>query len=332
MNAAIRAEGLVKHYGDVKALDGLDLEVPEGTVLGVLGPNGAGKTTAVRVLTTLLRPDAGTATVAGVDVVADPARVRPLIGLSGQYAAVDEHLTGRENLQMFAQLHRMSARAAKARAEELLGRFTLTDAGDRPVKTYSGGMRRRLDLAGALVVSPQVIFLDEPTTGLDPRSRQDMWEVIGELVRGGVSLLLTTQYLEEADRLADTIVVVDHGKVIAKGSADELKSEIGGETLDVVVATDDQVAPAVEALRGIGHGAPSVDDKTRRVSVAVSGGAASLVEAVRRFDDRGVKILDIGLHRPTLDDVFLALTGRSAEEAEAAAQERSARTRKEGQQ
>jgi ABC-2 type transport system ATP-binding protein len=320
MEAAIRAEGLVKHYGSVKALDGLDLEVPEGTVTCVLGPNGAGKTTAVRVLTTLLRPDAGSAFVAGVDVLKDPASVRRLIGLSGQYAAVDEYLTGRENLQMFGQLHRMSSGAAKARAVELLERFSLTEAGGRPVKTYSGGMRRRLDLAGALVATPEVIFLDEPTTGLDPRSRQDMWDVIGELVRGGVTLLLTTQYLEEADRLADAIVVVDRGTVIARGTADELKSEIGGETLDVVVAGDEQVAPAAEVLRAVGNGSPTVDDRARRLSVPVPAGASSLVEAVRRFDELGVKVLDIGLHRPTLDDVFLVLTGHTAEEVDATRQ------------
>ena len=244
--------------------------------------------------------------------------MRRLIGLSGQYAAVDEYLTGRENLQMFAQLHRMSSRSAKDRAAELLERFSLTDAADRPVKTYSGGMRRRLDLAGALVATPQVIFLDEPTTGLDPRSRQEMWDVIGELVRGGVTLLLTTQYLEEADRLADSIVVVDRGTVIARGTADELKSQVGGETLDVVVGGDEQVAPATEVLREVGIGQPVVDDRARRVSVAVPAGASSLVDAVRRFDERGVKVLDIGLHRPTLDDVFLSLTGHTAEEVEAA--------------
>jgi ABC-2 type transport system ATP-binding protein len=318
MNAAIRAEGLVKHYGDVKALDGLDLEVPEGHVLAVLGPNGAGKTTAVRVLTTLLRPDAGTAEVAGVDVLREPAKVRRLIGLSGQYAAVDEYLTGRETLQMFGQLYHLGRRTARARAGELLERFDLIEAADRPVKTYSGGMRRRLDLAGALVATPRVIFLDEPTTGLDPRGRQDMWNVIGELVRGGVTLLLTTQYLEEADQLADRILVVDSGRVIAGGTADELKSEVGGETLEIVVVSDEQVAPAVAVLRGVGNGEPVVDEKVRRLAVPVSGGASSLVEAVRRLDDHGVKVLDIGLHRPTLDDVFLALTGRTAEDAEEA--------------
>jgi ABC-2 type transport system ATP-binding protein len=315
MTAAIRAEGLVKHYGSVKALDGLDIEAPEGTVLCVLGPNGAGKTTAVRVLTTLLRPDAGSAHVAGVDVLREPAKVRRLIGLSGQYAAVDEYLTGRENLEMFGRLYHLGARTARQRAAGLLERFSLTDAADRPTKTYSGGMRRRLDLAGALVATPQVIFLDEPTTGLDPRSRQEMWDVIGELVAGGVTLLLTTQYLEEADRLADSIVVVDRGKVIARGTADELKSQLGGETLDIVVGSDEQVAPAAEVLRGVGNGTPAVDQRLRRISVGVSGGASSLVEAVLRLDERAVEVLDIGLHRPTLDDVFLSLTGHTAQEA-----------------
>jgi ABC-2 type transport system ATP-binding protein len=317
MTHAIEVEGLVKHYGEVKALDGIDLAVSEGTVLALLGPNGAGKTTAVRILTTLLRPDAGRATVAGIDVLAEPARVRPLIGLSGQSAAVDERLTGRENLVMFGRLYRLDKATATARAAELLDRFGLSDAATRVVQTYSGGMRRRLDLAAALVVSPPVIFLDEPTTGLDPRARAAMWEVIAELVAAGSTLLLTTQYLEEADRLADTIAVVDHGRVIAEGTADELKARIGGETLEVVVATDDELAVAQTVLAAIGGAEPVVDRHTRRVQVPVGTGVAALVEAVRRLADEQVTVLDVAVHRPTLDDVFLTLTGHAAEDADA---------------
>jgi ABC-2 type transport system ATP-binding protein len=317
MTHAIEVEGLVKHYGEVKALDGIDLAVAEGTVLALLGPNGAGKTTAVRILTTLLRPDAGRAMVAGIDVLAEPARVRPLIGLSGQSAAVDERLTGRENLVMFGRLYRLDKATATARAAELLERFGLSDAATRVVQTYSGGMRRRLDLAAALVVSPPVIFLDEPTTGLDPRARADMWEVIAELVAAGSTLLLTTQYLEEADRLADTIAVVDHGRVIAEGTADELKARIGGETLEVVVATDDELAVTQTVLAAIGGAEPVIDRHTRRVHVPVATGVAALVEAVRRLADEQVTVLDVALHRPTLDDVFLTLTGHAAEDADA---------------
>ena len=319
MSDAIRAEGLVKAYGEVRALDGLDLTVPEGTVLGVLGPNGAGKTTTVRVLTTLLRPDAGHAQVAGIDVLARPADVRRVIGLSGQYAAVDERLTGRENLVMFAQLYGLSRGSARARSGELLERFRLTEAADRVVKTYSGGMRRRLDLAAALVATPQVMFLDEPTTGLDPRSRLEMWDVIAELVRGGTTLLLTTQYLEEADQLADSIAVVDRGRVIARGTSDALKAEVGGETLEVVVGEAGQLSEAAQVLAAVGGGAPQVSEHARRVAVPVAAGAAALVEAVRQLDERGVRVLDVGLHRPTLDDVFLALTGHAAEGTDGAA-------------
>jgi ABC-2 type transport system ATP-binding protein len=316
MADVIRAEGLVKTYGDVHALDGLDLAVPEGSVLGLLGPNGAGKTTAVRVLTTLLTPDAGRAEVAGVDVVAHPSQVRARIGLSGQYAAVDEYLTGYENLHMIGRLYGLGGRVAKTRARELLERFTLADAADRPVKTYSGGMRRRLDLAGALVASPPVLFLDEPTTGLDPRSRTDMWDVINELVRAGTTLLLTTQYLEEADRLAHNIVVIDHGRSIAEGTADQLKEQVGGERVEIVVATPDDIPRAREILTRLADGgAVELDEHSRRLTAPVTGGAAVLTEALRHLDAADVALHDVALRRPTLDDVFLTLTGhRSADE------------------
>ncbi|MFJ3092346.1 ATP-binding cassette domain-containing protein [Streptomyces hydrogenans] len=318
MPGAIHAEGLVKTFGDVTALDGVDLDVPEGTVLGLLGPNGAGKTTAVRVLTTLLRPDSGTATVAGVDVLEHPNEVRRSIGLSGQFAAVDEYLTGRENLQMVGQLYQMRSGAAKARAGELLERFHLADAADRPARTYSGGMRRRLDLAAALVVSPPVMFMDEPTTGLDPRNRQALWDVIKELVSGGTTLLLTTQYLEEADHLAHDIAVVDHGKVIARGTSDQLKARTGGERVEVVVHERDAIAPARGILARYGPGGRglddvSVEDHTRKLTVPVTGGAKLLAEVIRDLDAVGIEIDDIGLRRPTLDDVFISLTGHAAE-------------------
>ncbi|UQA93386.1 ATP-binding cassette domain-containing protein [Streptomyces halobius] len=313
MPGAIYAEGLVKTFGDVRALDGVDLDVPEGTVLGMLGPNGAGKTTAVRVLTTLLQPDHGRAVVAGIDVLAHPDRVRRSIGLSGQFAAVDEYLTGRENLMMVGQLYQMRGRDAKRRAGELLERFHLSDAADRPAKTYSGGMRRRLDLAAALVVSPPVMFMDEPTTGLDPRNRQALWDVIQELVAGGTTLLLTTQYLEEADRLAHDICVVDHGKVIARGTSDQLKARTGGERVEVVVHVAEDIPVAEQVLRGFGKGEGTIDPHTRKLTVPVAGGAKLLAEVIRELDGRGVEIDDIGLRRPTLDDVFISLTGHAAE-------------------
>ncbi len=329
MPGAIHAEGLVKTFGDVRALDGVDLDVPEGTVLGLLGPNGAGKTTAVRVLTTLLQPDAGKAVVAGLDVLTQPDEVRRSIGLSGQFAAVDEYLTGRENLQMVGQLYQMRGRAAKARAVELLERFNLADAADRPAKTYSGGMRRRLDLAAALVVSPPVMFMDEPTTGLDPRNRQQLWEVIEELVAGGTTLLLTTQYLEEADRLAHDICVIDHGRVIARGTSDELKDRTGGERVEVVAHDRALIATAAEVMAGFAavpakgeaRAEPKIEPHTRRITVPVSGGAKLLAEVIRELDTRGVEIDDIALRRPTLDDVFLSLTGHAAEEPAADSQE-----------
>jgi ABC-2 type transport system ATP-binding protein len=316
--AAIEARGLVKTYGSgaktVRALDGVDLDVPEGTVLGLLGPNGAGKTTAVRVLTTLLTPDSGSARVLGLDVRREARRVRELIGLSGQYAAVDENLTGRENLVMVGRLYHIGKQNAQRRAEELLDQFTLNDAADRPAKTYSGGMRRRLDLAAALVVRPQVMFLDEPTTGLDPRTRIAMWDVIADLVEGGATLLLTTQYLEEADRLADSIAVVDHGKVIARGTADELKTQVGGERLQLVVHDRDRIADAARILAGLALAEPSVDERTRELLAPVAGGAKLLVETVRQLDSAGIVVDDLALRRPTLDDVFLTLTGKAAED------------------
>ncbi|MEV0240370.1 ATP-binding cassette domain-containing protein [Streptomyces sp. NPDC050674] len=313
MPGAIYAEGLVKTFGDVKALDGVDLDVPEGTVLGLLGPNGAGKTTTVRCLTTLLRPDSGRAVVAGIDVLKQPDAVRRSIGLSGQFAAVDEYLTGRENLQMVGRLYQMRAKAAKERAAELLEQFHLTDAADRPTKTYSGGMRRRLDLAAALVVSPPVMFMDEPTTGLDPRNRQQLWEVIKQLVSGGTTLLLTTQYLEEADHLAHDIAVVDHGKVIAQGTSDQLKARTGGERVEVVVHEREHIPAAAEVLAGFGKGETTVEEHMRKLTAPVTGGAKLLAEVIRELDTRGIEIDDIGLRRPTLDDVFLSLTGHVAE-------------------
>ena len=314
MPGAIYAEGLVKTFGDVRALDGVDLDVPEGTVLGLLGPNGAGKTTAVRCLTTLLRPDSGTATVAGIDVLKNPDAVRRSVGLSGQFAAVDEYLTGRENLQMVGQLYQMKAKAAKQRAAELLEQFNLTEAADRPTKTYSGGMRRRLDLAAALVVRPPVMFMDEPTTGLDPRNRQQLWEVIKQLVSGGTTLLLTTQYLEEADHLAHEICVVDHGRVIARGTSDQLKARTGGERVEVVVHQREDIPTATDVLRGFGKGETTVEEHTRKLTVPVTGGAKLLAEVIRELDTHGIEIDDIGLRRPTLDDVFLSLTGHMAEQ------------------
>jgi ABC-2 type transport system ATP-binding protein len=317
MTDMVRATGLTKRYGAVTALDGLDLLVPEGTVLAVLGPNGAGKTTAVRILTTLLVPDGGTAEVAGIDVQRDPAGVRERIGLSGQYAAVDEYLTGFENLDMVGRLYGLGRQRSRARARELLERFTLSDAADRPVKTYSGGMRRRLDLAGALVAAPTVLFLDEPTTGLDPRSRTDMWDVIGELVRGGTTLLLTTQYLEEADRLADDILVIDRGRAIAHGTADQLKAQVGGERIELVVATEADLLGARDVLGRLAVGEVVVEEHTRTLTAPVTGGGSALIDALRGLDSARVTVLDVALRRPTLDDVFLSLTGHAAEDAAA---------------
>jgi ABC-2 type transport system ATP-binding protein len=319
MADAITAQGLVKHYKSVTALDGVDLTVPSGSVLGLLGPNGAGKTTIVRILTTLLKPDSGSATVAGVDVLAKPRDVRRRIGLSGQYAAVDEYLTGFENLDMIGRLYHLGVKRSRERARELLAAFRLEDAADRPSKTYSGGMRRRLDLAGALVADPPIIFLDEPTTGLDPRGRTEMWEVIQNLVAGGTTLLLTTQYLEEADLLADDIVVIDHGKIIAQGTADQLKMQVGGERLELTVRDPVRLLEARDLLEPLGVGKAGLDEGRRTLLMPISGGAQVLTEALRVLDDAGIGIDDVGLRRPTLDDVFLSLTGRSAEDEEQAA-------------
>jgi len=313
MGEMIRATGLVKRYGKVTALDGLDLAVDEGTVLGLLGPNGAGKTTAVRILATLLEPDSGSAEVAGIDVRRNPQGVRERIGLSGQYAAVDEYLTGFENLDMVGRLYRLGRTRSRERARELLERFDLAAAGDRPVKTYSGGMRRRLDLAGSLVANPPVLFLDEPTTGLDPLSRTGMWDVLRELVGSGTTVLLTTQYLEEADRMADKIVVIDRGKAIAEGTADQLKRQVGGERVELVVGASSDLAPARSVLAQIALGEVQVEESSRRLTAPVSGGASVLMEALRRLDAAGVTVLDVGLRRPTLDDVFLSLTGHAAD-------------------
>ena len=312
---SVSAKQLVKSYnkGSVKALDDLSLDVEEGTVLSVLGPNGAGKTTTVRILSTLLKPDSGSAQVAGIDVIKHPDKVREVIGLSGQYAAVDETLTGWDNLVMFGRLYHLGRAASVKRAEELLERFSLTESARRPIKTYSGGMRRRLDLAASLIVQPKVLFLDEPTTGLDPRGRMEMWGVIEELVKGGVTLLLTTQYLEEADQLADEIAVIDHGKVIARGTSDALKRQVGGERLEVIVESE-QIAATMEIVEKISGHRAHLDSALRKISTPVSTGAQALMDVLRALDAAQIHPLDVGLKRPSLDDVFMSLTGHAAEE------------------
>src|SRR5499427_4983294 len=312
---AILVEGLTKSFGEVRALRGIDLSVPNGTVLGVLGPNGAGKTTAVRILTTLLLPDAGRALVDGHDVVREAAAVRRSIGLAGQSAAIQEELTGRENLELIGRLYHLSKSYARSRAAELLEQFDLVDAADRPAKGFSGGMQRRLDLAASLVGHPKVLFLDEPTTGLDPRARLGMWAIIRSLVAAGTTLLLTTQYLDEADELADEIVVIDHGLVIAAGTSEELKGRVGGDVLEFTVPDRDRLADAAEAIARIGEGEPHADKETGVINVGVGGrGSEALIEAVRGLDGAGVQIKGLSLRRPSLDDVFLALTGHAAEE------------------
>jgi ABC-2 type transport system ATP-binding protein len=314
MDPAIVVEGLVKRFGTTTALAGIDLDVPHGTVLGLLGPNGAGKTTCVRVLTTLLRADAGKAYVTGIDVRREPQRVRARIGLTGQYAAVDDYLTGRENLELVGRLYHLDKREARARANDLLARVDLTDAGGRIVKGYSGGMRRRLDIAASLIARPAVLFLDEPTTGLDPRSRLGMWELIEGLVRDGTTILLTSQYLEEADRLATTIAVIDGGQVIARGTSRELKSQVGGDRLELTVSAASEVDTAARTLQPFAAGEPVLDREGLKLTVPVSKGAGILPEVVRELDAAGVALDDLALRHPTLDDVFLSLTGHVAED------------------
>lgn len=313
----IEATGLTKTYSPkraepVHALDGLDIAVPKGTVTALLGPNGAGKTTAVKVLTTLTTPDSGTATIGGIDVLAHPERVRPIIGVSGQYAAVDENLTGFENLDMVGRLYHLGARQSRARARELIDLFDLTEAQNRPVKGFSGGMRRRIDLAGALVTRPQVLFLDEPTTGLDPRSRLGMWEIITTLVGEGTTVLLTTQYLEEADQLADSISVIDFGRVIARGTSDELKASSGGQRVEINLVDPADSDAATEVLRRFGSAEPTVSDDRRELTVSADDGPAALRRILADFADLDVRLYDAGMRRPTLDEVFLRLTGHAA--------------------
>jgi ABC-2 type transport system ATP-binding protein len=312
----VLAEGLRKRYGEASALDGFDLAVPEGSVCGLLGPNGAGKTTAVRILTTLLRPDAGRALVAGFDVVRQAGQVRYRIGLLGQHPAVDEVLSGRQNLVLFARLHHLDAGAAGRRADELLEQFGLVGAGGKPVKQYSGGMRRRLDLAASLILAPPVLFLDEPTTGLDPRGRNEVWEAVRALVAGGTTVLLTTQYLDEADQLADQISLIDHGRTIAEGSPYQLKAKLGGDRIDIVASRADQLAATAAAVCRLSGAEPEVDPDTRRVSAPIRDRVAALTGAARELDAAGIAVEDIALRRPTLDEVFLHLTGQPTEAAE----------------
>ena len=319
--AFIEAHDLIKTYTPkgapiVRALDGLSLSVPQGTVMALLGPNGAGKTTTVKVLTTLIRATSGTATIDGIDVAEGGEEVRRMIGVSGQYAAVDENLTGYENLDMVGRLYHLGARASRTRAKELIELFDLIEAQHRPVKGFSGGMRRRIDLACALVINPRVLFLDEPTTGLDPRSRLGMWDIITGLVSGGTTVLLTTQYLEEADRLADDIAVIDHGKVIAQGTSDELKSSIGGQRVELSLVSEGDSDAAVDILRSVGSSAPEVSSDRRTLAVTVANGPAALSAVLAQVEQRGIRLHDAGMQRPTLDDVFLQLTGHASAPSE----------------
>ena len=315
---AVEADGLVKVFGDTRAVDGVDLAVPRGKIYGLLGPNGAGKTTTVRVLTTLLRPDGGTARIDGVDVVADPNRVRTRIGLTGQYAAVEERLTARENLDLVGRLYHLPRKVTAQRRDELLERFDLVYAADRMVNGYSGGMRRRLDIAMSLIARPPVLFLDEPTTGLDPRSRLAMWELIEELERDGTTVLLTTQYLDEADRLAERIIVIDTGKVIAQGTSDELKDQIGGDRLSVTIAKQENREKAVAALSSLCTGPVEVEPGGTHLHASIHAGDRMVPNAIRALDDAGVDVLDVEVRRPTLDDVFLTLTGKHVADADSA--------------
>ena len=316
---AVYAEGLQKHFGKTHALRGVDLEVPQGTILGLLGPNGAGKTTSVRILATLTKPDGGHARVAGFDVTKNPNEVRRRIGLTGQFAALDEVLTGRENLDMIGSLYHLPSHVVRQRSNELLEQFDMVEAADRPTKEYSGGMRRRLDLAASLIARPPVLFLDEPTTGLDPRGRLGMWDIIASLVREGTTLVLTTQYLEEADSLASNIAVIDHGTVIARGTASELKATVGGERIEITLSPGADVATAARILSGFGDGVPAVDEGARKVSVGVRSEPGLINQVVVTLDEQNIQLDDIVLRRPTLDDVFLTLTGRGLDEAESEA-------------